>query len=258
MGNKEKESKDRLEKIFDFIQKNGFSSPDKIAPVIGVSAITIRRDLKLLKSEGLIKQVYGGVVPLIKNIVDAPVSWRMTRDVERKKKIAEYAASLVKKNETLMIDAGSTCHFLCESLPEDKNLRVITHSIENVNVLKNKKGIEVICPGGILNAKLGAFYGSSTETELAFFFADKSFIGSSGISIMMGCVNSFVFETKIKMIMNTQAKESYILADSSKFEVSGYTSNIPISSIKRIITNSVSPARIKLFKDKNVEIIVAE
>lgn len=248
---------ERHKEIFEYISRNGFATPDELAGCFNISAVTIRRDLINMEREQLIKKVHGGATLATSAVFSVPFQLRVRQNAESKKAIAKYAVSLIKRGETIFLDAGSTCYYLAEILPEHMNLRVITHSCENVSVLKAKQGIEVICSGGELDRSICAYVGPITERFLREFYADKSFLAAAYINIEQGCINNKITETTIKRLIYEQAKERFLLVDSSKFGVHGFHCSIGIDEFKgTIITDKgLSKEQKTLFSKKGISLI---
>lgn len=248
----------RHNKILEFVRKNGFCSADELAGRLNTSAMTIRRDFAALEKERLITRVHGGAVPVENLLVSTHIASRLNRDVEEKKKIAAYAAGLIERDDSVFIDAGSTCCYLAEIFPENRSVTVITHSLNIVNILKSKVGVNIICTGGSFEEGIGAFVGSATESCLNGFYVNKSFVGAAGISIEMGCASNDVSESRIKAIMYTHAKDGYVLADATKFSSPAFHSFLPIKQTGKIITDgSLSRQTVMQYKKAGVEIIIA-
>jgi DeoR/GlpR family transcriptional regulator of sugar metabolism len=248
----------RHNKILEFVRKNGFCSADELAKLLNTSAMTIRRDFTALEKERLIARVHGGAVPVDNLLVSTHIAIRLNRNIEEKKKIAACAASLIERDDSVFIDAGSTCCCLAEMFPEDRSVTVITHSLNIVNILKSKVGVKIICTGGSFEEDIGAFTGSAAEACLNSFYVNKSFVGAAGISLEMGCASNDVSESRIKAIMYTHAKEGLVLADATKFSSPAFHSFLPIEQTKKIITDSALPRSvIKQYKGAGVDIIVA-
>lgn len=254
-------SLERHREIFEYVSRKGFATADELAETLGISAVTIRRDFAKLDAEQLIRRVHGGVAARGAAVFTTPHAWRVHQNSEKKKRIGEYAASLVKNGDTLFLDAGSTCHYLATALPEGIQLRVITHCHELVAVLKEKRNIEVICAGGELVRSIGAYTGAITERTLRDFHADKSFLAASYLNIDQGCVNNQISEMPIKRIFYEQADERWVMADSSKFGVHGFHSSLGIDefdAISAIITDNELPdEQAALFRDRGISLILA-
>jgi DeoR/GlpR family transcriptional regulator of sugar metabolism len=248
----------RHNKILEFVHKNGFCAVEELAQHLNTSAMTIRRDFIALEKERLITRVHGGAIPVENLLVSTHIASRIKAHISEKQKIAAYAAALIERDDTVFVDAGSTCSYLAESFPENRSITVITHSLNIINILKNKVGINIICTGGGFQEREGAFGGAITESCLSSFFVNKSFVGAAGISLEMGCASNNIDESKIKAIMHTRARQSFILADASKFSSPAFHTFLPLEQIKNIITDdSIAPNLVKKYRESGIEIILA-
>ncbi len=248
----------RKQKILDCIYSKGFAVPEELARQHNVAPITVRRDLIWLEKAGLLKRVHGGAVPVSAPLATTRVGVRMRLASAEKRAIAAAAAALVQPGERLFLDAGSTCCFLAEVLPNDMDLTVITHSLDAIQMLVLKRGINIITPGGELDERLNAFVGSVTETVLAKFHTDKAFLGTSGIDLKDGFTDNSLFEERIKTLMSSHARESFVLADSSKFGKVAFRSVLPLGRISQIITDAgVSNRYCVAFRRKGIRVIKA-
>lgn len=246
---------ERRDIIVEFLRRKGFASVDELAERTGASAITIRRDLTALEEAGLARRTHGGAVPQAEMLGAVHIHIRLGEHPERKRAIARHAATLIQPAGSLFLDAGSSCAALAEVLPENKNLTVISHSLTVLNVLKRKAGIRLIALGGEYDSALDANLGPMTEMNLARFSIDQAFLGASGIDPTLGCVNNSVAETNIKQAANRLARQSYVLADSSKFGASGLYRTIPIEEVKHLITDGfATPAQVRALQHVGVEV----
>jgi DeoR family fructose operon transcriptional repressor len=182
----------------------------------------------------------------------------MAQNSAAKEAIARHAAGLLAHGETIFLDAGSTCIGLAREIPEDRNLTVITHSLDALNILRGKTGVRVVCPGGELDESLGAFVGPATEAGLQPFFVDRAFIGTAGLSLERGCINNTIAEARIKAALHEQARKAYVLADASKFGIAGFYGVLPPDRLRTVITDSgIAPETAGRFRAKGVEVLVA-
>ena len=137
-------------------------------------------------------------------------------------------------------------------------ITIITQSIDNILVLKNKPGIQIICLGGVMDEILDAFVGTLAETQLESFFADKAFLGAASIDPQRGCFDETVIEQRIKLGMNHHAREGYVLLDSSKFGRLALHKSLPIDEVKSVITTISAPSdHIKLLEEKGKQVYIA-
>ena len=249
----------RQNKILEFLHKNSFCAVEELARQLNTSAMTIRRDFIVLEKERLITRVHGGAVPVENLLVSTHFAIRINQQINEKQKIAAYAANLIKRDDTVFLDAASTSCYLAEVLPENRSITVITNSLNIVNILKNKVGINVISAGGAFDEHIGAFTGPITEACLSNFYVNKSFIGAAGISSEMGCADNNINESRIKAIMHFRSKESYVIADASKFSSPAFHSFLAPEQIKVIITDgSLAQYVKKQYKQVGIKILTAD
>ena len=104
-------SEERKKHIGEHLKKVEFASLDELSELLDVSASTVRRDLTLLESEGLLKRTHGGARWLTPSSDEFVFSSRQTHELESKTKIAVACANLIEPNQTIILDAGST---VCE------------------------------------------------------------------------------------------------------------------------------------------------
>jgi len=133
--------------ILKQLNQNGKVEVDKLAQYLNVSQMTIRRDLNMLTSRGLAFRTHGGAIsPNINN--EIPLDEKMVTNIDAKRKIGEYAASLINENESILLDAGTTCLSVAQSIKNRKNITVITNDIRIVFELYQNPHIKLICSGG--------------------------------------------------------------------------------------------------------------
>lgn len=252
--------KERHDGIVIYVEKRGFATAEELAKHLNVSAITIRRDLQQLAHQGRIQKVHGGAVPAARGADGVMTfSLRIEANIKEKRAIARYAAGLVGPREKLFLDAGSSCYYLAEALSENLDLLVITHSLDNYNVLRSKPGIKIIGLGGEYEGKLNAFVGPLAEEQISAFRADRAFLGAMSIDVEKGTCDDTSVERAVKNHMNTNSKESYILADSSKFRRLSVFNSIRLSDMMTVITSTLAPRnKIESLMSNGIKVIAVE
>jgi len=223
-----------------------------------VAAITVRRDLVWLEKAGHLKRVHGGAIPCDSPLAVTHVNSRLRAATDEKRAIARAAASLVRPGEHLFLDAGSTCRFLAEALPDNHDLTVITHSLDNVSALAHRPGFHLIVLGGEFDPRLNAFISPMTETALSAFHANKSFLGAIGVDARGGVSSNSLSEERIKALMARQAKSTIVLADSSKLGKVAFRAVLPLSKVSCVITDAGAPAAFcAALRRKGVKVVKA-
>ncbi len=244
--------------IAEYVELNGFCSNEDLVQHFDVSEMTIRRCLDRLETAGRVTRVRAGAIPGTRQrgygrgLVD-----NLFREKEQKIAIARNALTLLRGKRTVFLDTGSTCFHLAHLIPDTTELTVITHSLDIVAALRRKRNIRVICPGGELDNTLNVFAGPHAERLLATFSADASFLGVGALDVESGTQENVIVQIPIKTIMNRNATESYLLADSTKFGRRSYFDGIPITELKTIVTTSLTdPAHLDALEAKGLRVEV--
>lgn len=252
--------KTSYEEILEYIEIAGFASLNELSEQLGVSEMTVRRHLARLEEQGSVARIRAGAVRT--NHVqgaDQAFSQKLWKYREEKMAIARHAASLLSYGQTVFVDTGSTCFYLARSFPIDKQLTVITHSLIIVNALRGNPGVRVICPGGELDSALHVFAGPHAERLLDSFTADIAFVATDGIDLARGTQEDNLVQIPLKSTMNRNARESYLLADSSKLSFRSYFTGTPLSDLAHVITTSKANAEhVVALRDAGIEVTVVE
>lgn len=234
----------RQSTIVDYVTKNGFATATDLAERLNVSAITVRRDFKQLEAERKLQRVHGGAVPADRTQYAALMAARMAANVEEKKLLAAHAVSLLREGQKVFLDAGSTCYFVADAIPDDLRIVVITHSVDNINALRAKSGVKLIGLGGEFESKLDAFVGPTVEHQLAQLRANIAFVSAMSIDRHRGTCDDTVVERGIKCHMIRNAEEAHIIVDSSKFSHVSLYNSVPIDQIPNILTTPQAPGEV--------------
>ena len=184
--------------------------------------------------------------------------WRLRAAIDEKRAIARAAAALVRAGEHVFLDAGSTCRFLAEALPDNQDITVITHSLDNVTALAHRPGFHLIMLGGEFDPRLNAFISPMTETEIASFRASKAFLGAISVDEAGRVSSNYLGEERIKLLLAKQAKETFVLIDSSKLGGVAFRTVLTLSKKSCLITDDHAPAHFcAALQRKGIQVINA-
>lgn len=173
----------RINNILSIIKSNGYSAPiELIASKLGVSPSTIRRDLKVLEEQNLIKRSYGKADCLEDPSDLLPFPIRFHTNVAEKMTACRLAISLVHEGDVVFLDASSTAYCMTRFLREIPNVKIFTNGIENINSLIHEK-TEVYSTGGKLsNNNRIAFVGKRAIDFISSIHADVLFCSAFSVS----------------------------------------------------------------------------
>lgn len=250
---------ERRQRIVSIVQSAGTISTRELSTILGVSEMTIRRDLEYLEERDSIQRRFGGASSKESDghqITD--FSLRLQDEVQEKRRIALKARELIKEGDVLFLDHSTTCAYLARELTAYSNIRVVTYSLPIVAELA-KSPIQVICVGGTFHRPNECFVGPLSEEILSRFHAPKAFLGTQGIDARVGLSNGDLFEANMKLLITDRTEEVVVLADHTKFVTRGLYPNVKASKIDTIVTDSgTPPGTLQAFRDIGVQVLVAD
>jgi DeoR/GlpR family transcriptional regulator of sugar metabolism len=224
---------ERRKEILKLINRDEHISGTELADLLKVSSVTIRKDLNILESEGLLKRIHGGAI--INE--DEDIDNRLAINYEKKLRIAKKVASLVDKGETVLIESGSVNALLARELVK-KGVTIITTNIYIARQFRKEGPARVILLGGLYQHESESLVGKITKACIDQINYDKAFIGIDGYSSGTGFTNSDLLRAEISTYIIKNSSDAYIVSDSSKFGRIELTSICDLSDINHIATDS--------------------
>lgn len=248
----------RRSEILKILRRDGFASVADISGALGVSEMTVRRDLDQLSEEALLERTFGGALPRDSYDAHEPeFERRAGLNAAAKAAIARQAETLVAEGETLGLDVGSTTLALAERLAARAGLRIFTSSLRVAAVLGAGRS-PVHVPGGEIRPGELSIVGASAVEFLRGFDLDRSFIGVSGIS-ERGIYDYSVEDTEVKRALIAEAQSVVVLCDAAKFERRALARIAPLDAVDILITNAPPPpALAAALSAAGVTVILAE
>ena len=245
--------------IIDIIRGEKCVRVEDLAFRLNVSENTIRRDLNMLARKGMLQRTKGGATSNLDGISEKSFNERKGKNRDGKELIAEKAASLIKKGDTVIIDGGSTAVLLAEKIIEKEHITVLTNSLDVAYILSDAQGITLALSGGILSNDSRTMTGSPAEQFFSGINADRLFLAVTGISARGGLSDQNIFETPVKKKMIERADQVIVLADKSKFGRDAFSPIGDLTLTDKIITDYPPDNQtIKIIKEKGIELIVCQ
>ncbi len=235
----------RRERLRALVERKGFVSVAAIAVELGVSEMTIRRDLGRLESQGLVIRTHGGaVVPEGKRApvidIDEPAfEKRDRRGAAAKAAIAEAAARMVAPGQTIGLDVGTSVYRVARALADHGALKIFTNSLRAAMLLGNTAH-QIYLPGGQLRGGEMSVCGSIAVSQLRNYWLDQVFIGVSGIT-EGGCFDYSLEDTEVKQVYIERASRVIVLCDSSKFGRMSVVRVCDFGAVDVLITEAAPP-----------------
>ncbi len=248
----------RFSLLVEILQENQIGYLADLAHRLGVSINTLRRDLKQLEEQGLVRRIRGGAFYTKQADVEAPLDVRWREHTQEKKWIAVAAADLIEPDEIALLDAGSANLYLAKELRGKKRVTVVTCSLPVMWELRDDFQINLVGLGGELYRQEKYFHGPQVDQALAQLRADKLFLGIVSIEAEHGLSELHLAEIPLKRAMMEAAHERIVLADGSKVGHSSFFHLCAVSDVDMLITDpSANPAEIAKLERAGLKVLVA-
>lgn len=226
----------RREFILEKLSADNKVSVSDLMTGLDVSDETVRRDLKDLEKEGLLRRIHGGAIG-VSSIRDEPISKRAKKAAKEKVAIAQLAVDMISDHTTIFLDTGSTTEALAKQLGRFTDLKFYTNSLKVAQAAREHFGVSVfMTPGHLRKIELD-LVGYDTVAYIQNFVFDTVFMGTAGIDAERGFMDFEEDESRIRQALLKSARNKVMLADASKF---GKTANICTAKfevIDRLVTD---------------------
>lgn len=249
----------RHARIMSAFEKDGFVSITSLAEELGVSGMTVRRDLDLLGKRGLLERTHGGAVAAGQMVYDEDepaFEQRMRRNAAEKSTIAQAAAKLVAPGESVGLDVGTSILALATELAPRKDLRVFTNNLR-VGMQMAEGNSSVYILGGQVRVPEFSVIGPQAIEGLKSHFLDRVFLGVSGIDAN-GLYDYSPEDTEVKRAFVESGGCVVVLCDSSKFGRRALSRIVSLDRINILITDAEPPQDLaEALAEAGVQTIIA-
>jgi DeoR family transcriptional regulator of aga operon len=250
----------RRRKILNLLEQEGQITVRDLVVRFSISAVTARSDLDALSASNAVVRSHGGAVRQLEPTRDYPLRLKSSLRRREKSQIGRAAANLIQPGEVIILDSGTTTTQIARHLKarEIQGITVITEAINIVSELVDVPGISVICIGGLLRPVSLSFVGPQAEAMLKDLHADRLFLAVDGFDLENGATTPDVLEAQLNSLMIKAARETTVVADSSKLGRRSVSSIGFIEKIHRLITDSTAPEEfVQALRARGVEVILA-
>jgi DeoR family fructose operon transcriptional repressor len=223
--------------ILQLLKEKNVVEIQDIMELTNTSESTIRRDLSQLEDQKFLKRIHGGASRLQGKLQEPSMIEKSSKNLQEKRMIAQYAASLVEEGDCIYLDAGSTVIEMIEFLPS-KDIVVVTNGLTHLTPLL-RKGIPTYLIGGLAKPNTNAFIGRGALAGLDLYRFDKCFMGVNGIHPQFGFTTPDQEEAMVKQKAISLSREAFVLTDNTKFAEISFAKIIDIHEAS-IITNELA------------------
>lgn len=247
---------ERRKLILERVAERQSIEAQSLADELGVSVMTIRRDIKRLEQDGFLRQTYGGATVHITKSVELGFNSRALQLSAQKRQIGAHAASLIEPGQTLFLGEGTTTAQFAQFLPPHPHLLVITASLSHASLLASRN-IRVIVVGGKLDADELTMTGPIAEETVQRFFADLCVLGAAGLDPLVGVTELDHEVAALHRLMMERSRRTLMLADHSKLGYRAPAVVAPASTVATLVTDEAAPpALLEALRASSLEISV--
>lgn len=251
-------SLERHQQIIDIVQQKGYESVSSLCKTLKVSAVTIRKDLKLLEKAGKLFRTHGGASNTNPFTTDRPVNEKEMMQIQEKKAIGKKAAAYITADDSIIIASGTTMLALAREITPQKKLVVITSALQVASELLKHSNLDIIQLGGTVRQSSSSVVGRYAEDILKDFFCTKLYLGVDGIDFEFGLTTSTPMEAQLNKSMISVVQKVIVLADHTKFGKRGFSRICGLQDIDEIITDKgISAATVEQCRRLGIKITIA-
>lgn len=249
----------RRQEITELLYQNGYVEITDLSKKYHVAEMTIRRDIDyLIEHNSSFSRKRGGAIFQ----ADSSYEKRIMENPQIKHQIAVQALTLIQPGEIVFLDSGTTNLQLAGLIAKSNNNFanvVVTNSVENANELLKNPSVKTFLIGGDLDCNVRSTRGAVSEEQMRSVQVDIAFLGANAIGEDGRICISNTIEIGFKKAVLSSSRQSYVLADSSKFGKQALLSYGNASDLAGIITDrNISAQLLSSMREKGIHIIVAE
>ncbi|MEJ6006229.1 DeoR family transcriptional regulator [Paucibacter sp. AS339] len=249
----------RREQILQLLMEKGSVQVSDLAPLLGVSSVTIRTDLSAFEEQGLVTRSYGGATLKRMPPPEHNIRQKDTLNTTLKERIGTRAAQMVHSGDNIIIDSGTTTMALAHHIRDLREVTVMTNGLNIAWELADVDGVEVMLTGGLLRKKSLSILGTQAEACLNGYNFDKLFLGVDGCDLQFGLTTHHEAEARLNHMMVERAKKVIVLSDSSKFGRASLHRIVQLDRVHTLITDAgISPEYREGLLRLGIELIIVD
>ncbi|MGW1541627.1 DeoR/GlpR family DNA-binding transcription regulator [Streptomyces sp. NPDC002309] len=232
--------------ILDEVRRRGGVRVNELTRKLGVSDMTVRRDLDALARQGVLEKVHGGAVPVPEASTHEPgFEAKSGLELSAKEDIAKAAAQLVAPGSAIALSGGTTTYALAHQLQEVADLTVVTNSVRVADVFHaaqrssgQRQGAATVVLTGGVRTPSDSLVGPVADQAIATLHFDVLFLGVHGISAEAGLSTPNLAEAETNRRLVQSARRVVVVADHTKWGTVGLSSFATLDQVDTLVTDS--------------------
>ncbi|MGF1239112.1 DeoR/GlpR family DNA-binding transcription regulator [Streptomyces sp. 2-6] len=251
--------------ILDEVRRRGGVRVNELTRKLGVSDMTVRRDLDALARQGMLEKVHGGAVPVVEASTHEPgFEAKSGLELTAKEDIARAAAQLVAPGSAIALSGGTTTYALAHHLVDVPDLTVVTNSVRVADVFhtaqrtsgQRQGSATVVLTGGVRTPS-DSLVGPVADQAIAALHFDVLFLGVHGISAEAGLSTPNLAEAETNRRLVQSARRVVVVADHTKWGVVGLSSFATLDRIDTLVTDAGLPPEARAEVAEHLRLVVA-
>lgn len=234
---------ERINRLIEILRVRHFVSVKELSSLLGVSEMTIRRDLTILESNHVAENIYGTSVYNPAHIISKQSKeYNFINELQRqntqKDAIGRFAATLIERDDIIILDTGTTTEQIVPHIPSNLNITALCYNINILMELRRNTGVHMLFSGGNYHPNTQMFECPEGIEFIRGIRAQKVFISAAGIHNTLGitCVNSYEVPTKRAILASSL--QHILVADAQKFGTVRPSYFCTLADIDVIVTDS--------------------
>lgn len=249
---------DRRHRILERVAEQQTIHIAELATELGVSEMTIRRDITRLERDGFLRRTYGGATAHITRSMELLFNARALQNTPAKRLIGMHLARTMPPVTTMFIGIGSTTEQFAMFLPARDQRVVITGSLPVASLLGTRRGRVIVLGGSVLADEL-ACVGPIAAATVKRYYAEVAVLGAAGISAADGISELDDEAAEIQRLMIEHSARTILIADGSKLGSRTMATVGPADCIDTLVTDSTAvPGELNAFRELGKEVIVVD
>ncbi|MBQ1088805.1 DeoR/GlpR family DNA-binding transcription regulator [Streptomyces sp. B93] len=235
--------------ILDEVRRRGGVRVNELTRKLGVSDMTVRRDLDALARQGVLEKVHGGAVPVAEASTHEPgFEAKSGLELTAKEDIARAAAELVAPGAAIALSGGTTTYALAHRLVDVPDLTVVTNSVRVADVFHAaqrtsgpRQGAATVVLTGGVRTPSDSLVGPVADQAIATLHFDVLLLGVHGISVEAGLSTPNLAEAETNRRLVHSARRVVVVADHTKWGTVGLSSFATLEQVDTWVTDAGLP-----------------
>lgn len=248
---------DRRHRIIERVAEEQTIHVGSLARELGVSEMTIRRDIRRLERDGFLRQTYGGATAHLTRAMDVAFNARALEHAREKRLIAMRAAPLIEGARTIYLGIGTTTEQFARFLPARSDLTIVTASLPIGSLLGTRPVRTVVLGGAVVREEL-TLIGPMALQGVERYLFDLAVVGAAGISARWGVTELSDEDAEVQRRALARSHRVVVLADGSKVGVATNAAVAPAIAVATLVTDASAPeTELGTLRDLGIDVVVA-